>query len=355
MGTTEPKTLFDKPMPELRETFIRSRFAQGDVFARPDIEKWLAQQRQARRPDDQGWKRYCEDRFVLTDATNPQLETLHTYATRFAEGPPPEHQLDELFPGEIRGFCDPFLRALHGTVSEFEAIYYGHRGGGIVVRVSGGNDWSRLHGFHGRFGQFELTYPGPHVDQELRLNRVIVDVLYAEWRYNRSKARHARARLCDALAEEIKQERAKAEADFDTAIAVSADGTKIVHADWVVVLDQARDGSQDLKFPATAFRGQKILRTGPCKGGCGFKQQVTRVTLDGSHSATVYGFFRTGAHHPGPCEAFQVGYRQITLHTRVTPPEQILIELSDGRVLLTHREQCPDPLPEGGVPIRTTD
>lgn len=49
MATTGPP--FDKPMDELRETFVRARFAQEDVFGRPDIEQWLAKQRKAERPE----------------------------------------------------------------------------------------------------------------------------------------------------------------------------------------------------------------------------------------------------------------------------------------------------------------
>ncbi|MFH1098398.1 MAG: hypothetical protein V1723_00495 [Candidatus Uhrbacteria bacterium] len=228
----DERKLFDKPMPELREAFVRARFAQGDVFAHENIEKWLAQQRKAKRPDDQKWKRYCEDRFVLTHATSAPLETLRTCATEH-RNLPPESECEQLFPGEIRRHCERFLRPLH--LSALHRIYYGYDEGGIVVLDNERAALEDVNSFHGRLNALEITYPGPHVDQRLRLELTIVDVLYAEWRYGRPKFRQARTRLCDALAEEIKRERAKAEHDFDSAVAVSADGTKVVCADWMVV------------------------------------------------------------------------------------------------------------------------
>ena len=50
-------------------------------------------------------------------------------------------------------------------------------------------------------------------------------------------------------------------------------------------------------------------------------------------------------------QAYVVGYHTMTAHTRATPPEQVPICLEDGRVILTHREQCPSPLPDGGVEV----
>ena len=71
--------------------------------------------------------------------------------------------------------------------------------------------------------------------------------------------------LCDALGEEIPRERTKAEADFDSAVAVSADGTKIAHADYVVVLGHDGEGKDDLKFPASAFRERRSCELGHAK------------------------------------------------------------------------------------------
>ena len=48
---TETRQLFDKPMDELREAFVRNRFGESAVFGAHDIETWLPLQRKAGRPD----------------------------------------------------------------------------------------------------------------------------------------------------------------------------------------------------------------------------------------------------------------------------------------------------------------
>ena len=43
--------LFEKSMDELREAFVRNRFAEGGVFGREDIEEWVGELREAESPD----------------------------------------------------------------------------------------------------------------------------------------------------------------------------------------------------------------------------------------------------------------------------------------------------------------
>src|SRR3989339_826762 len=76
------KPLFDKTLDELREAFVRARFAEPNIFGRPDIEEWLEGQRKAYYPD---WSRTGFARFgvlIARYAGHPLTgEHLNKYAT----------------------------------------------------------------------------------------------------------------------------------------------------------------------------------------------------------------------------------------------------------------------------------
>src|SRR3989344_6646869 len=73
--------LFDKPVSELREAFVRNRFAEEQYFGRPDIEDWLVGQRKAKEPDEGQWN-HClsfSDRMIFFANADP-IGLLRIYA-----------------------------------------------------------------------------------------------------------------------------------------------------------------------------------------------------------------------------------------------------------------------------------
>ncbi len=323
----EEKPLFDKPMDELREAFVRARFAQEDVFGAPEIEAWLADQCEAGQPDDGSWSRYRDFVVGACDRRVDIDRILRSCATTVPTG------------STVRGASGPISYLLRGE------LYEGTSGSRaqVIQRADGVNELFVLDATDDK-----LTVERIGERNHIVGARTVADILFAEWERRWPKMEVAREFLCDALAEEIKRERVKAEVDFDSAVAVSADGTKIVNADWVVVLGQSGTGSNDMAYPASVFQERRILRTGPC-GGCQFKVQPWRKAW--TKNCTVEQFLAGVSDPDNSWESHDFDYPSMTLHIRTTPAEQSLVCCEDGRVLLTHREQCPDTLPDGGTEV----
>ena len=91
-----------------------------------------------------------------------------------------------------------------------------------------------------------------------------------------------------------------------------------------------------------------MLRTGPCEQ-CEFKVQPWRKPW--TRDCTVEQFLAGVSDPDNSWESHDFDYPSMTLHIRTTPAEQSLVCCDGGRVLLTHREQCPFPLPDGGVEV----
>jgi len=358
---TETKQLFDKPLGERREAFVRNRFGETAVFGQPDVEEWLALQRKAGRPDPL-WGQFLAHNFMVMCAATSPISYLLERASSSRFTPTSGRALDH-----VAELYVPLLTALDSGPSSRTALYHGttrmvllvgaeprDRVAYVIEKGYGTNHPSGLPVDGANLVFTPLTTRAGKV----RGAESVLDILFAEWDRQRQKCREARSFLCDALAEKIKQERTKAEADFDSAVAVSPDGTKIVHADWVVVLGHDGEGKDDLKFPASALAERKALFTGPCSDCSQFKERFVKGRWEGQEwyedpngrVATVAEWLATSTR---PATAWRWGdYGKVVLHTRACRSEQKLFCLSDGRVLLTHREQCPSPLPDGGVKVR---
>lgn len=230
--------LFQRPLPELREAFIRARFAEEQVFGRPDIETWLAREREAERPDYDsdgvgGWSTVFENELLQFVAGHRELTALRECAT-----PQPQLQLDALRPhaGDIaraHGLARAMIRVLDPrSVDVFDAYYHGADEPTIAIVML--RKMGDLPGFA------YYSRGGPHDPLEIDDfvsygTKGVIDVLFAEWLYGRLRWKEARQFLCDAVAGRIQDERNRAIVDFDLAVAISQDGTEIVDADWVVV------------------------------------------------------------------------------------------------------------------------
>lgn len=254
--------LFQRPMAELREAFVRTRFAEDHCFGRPDIEEWLTREREAERPecdqnaDESPWDAVLCNEAMMLSVRRRKLGILKEYATPLTEMPPMVSE----DPREAQHYED-LVRALLSMVYRTRVnVYYGYRRWqghpGLPILVTTRSDGDHVLAC-------DLATP-EMVEMVLRpLDTVhVVDALFAEWLYGRPRWRKARQFICDALAKSIRKERRMAEDDFDEAVAVSADGTRIVRADRVFTFDP-RDpiGLAYANITATEFsqRGAKVL------------------------------------------------------------------------------------------------
>ncbi|HLD20690.1 MAG TPA: hypothetical protein VJB64_01190, partial [Patescibacteria group bacterium] len=88
-------------------------------------------------------------------------------------------------------------------------------------------------------------------------NFLFLDAVFSEWKFKAPKATVARDFICNAMSRAIDDVRQAAERDFDEACAVSADGTKIVHAKYVFVA-KGRVPIHGTLFDAHTFATHKI-------------------------------------------------------------------------------------------------
>lgn len=340
MATTGPP--FDKPMTELREAFVRARFGQADVFGRPDIEEWLTGQREAERPEDKTWVHFLGRRTVQPWADRDFFD-LRSHATSLGV-------LNERFRsvGEADAYgpiydCLAFVpRGLdpkRGLYSGDAGMLYVEdhiHGPMFVVR----EEWGKDGGVTITRVRDRSKNPGA---------RTILGVVLTEWQCGRSRWQEARASLCCAFDDAITHERAKAEADFDSAVAVSANGTKIVHADWVVVVPASLPHprseswvprSRMTVFPGTAFRALKILKSNE------------RMRLEPHYDPWSHRI--ASAEDAGRAAA-----EQFAIVMRSPEPSQAFGYLDKGvgakgcqdSCLITTANFCPSPLPDGGVEV----
>jgi len=319
---TEKKPLFDKPIDELRKAFVRARFGQKNVFGREDIEVWLSSQYHSEPgesvPDrsETGFGVFMLE-LVSSLKGADLVEGLSVYAGIW---------LDDIWrarsreaAGEDMFFIQGILLAQpYSTFCAFEET------GPIIILQSESQD-KRL-AFY-----FKDNTMSP-VDEE-----VVIDAIFAKWRNkNFEKAKDFVYEACKKM---IEQERKKAEDDFDRAVAVNADGTKIVHADEVLVIN---GHSQLLVFPAEVFRQNKISRAGML-----YEHYPEYSSADWNEAKTcaregynVYGWLYK--HWLKRRADFNISHFIAYLHP----------DLFDGKTrFITQLEFCPRPLPEGGVEV----
>lgn len=239
--------LFDKPMDELREAFVRARFAEAQVFDRPDIEEWLER---LRGPQDvtrvAAWDAPFWNQFMALRWNGPDnradrqasslARILRDYATPTSEVP------IQIF-GDQR---DETIRVLRGMLDSTTTIHHlvGPR---RLILVNSESGRTLLEGL-----KKDTVVISPTTADD------VVWALFQECFEGQTKAEDAFRWLKGQYSHAIGRARSLAETDFDEAVAVSADGKKIVKADEVcVVLGKDRV----VIYPASAFSRNKILRS----------------------------------------------------------------------------------------------
>ncbi len=288
--------------------FVRTRFSERPSFGRPDIEEFLEKQKTAKQPDRQGvdWAE-CLRACNLEEVFRPLLSLSDEY--------------DRI---PIRSDLFQLVTSLKQRPHVFFTERHGH-----VIRVRS----SAFLAFYDEcFGEgddddTQLAYPD---------HRVAADMLLTHWERNVRQWREARSYLCWALAERIEHIRQSALDDYRRAVAVSADGTTIVHADWVAVFDEdshtkslfpERPGPSLRIFPDNAFHEYKIMR----------RSDMHRMPPQW-----------TGRVPLGDVEAAQSASDSLSTAKRYHYPDQLLCEIMQNgnterrqRIFVTHRRHVP--------------
>jgi hypothetical protein len=316
--------LFDKPMNELREAFVRQRFAEPAVFGHADIEGWLHQSTHSVDDPSNSTSEWGAMGFLmhlkrdLGDAgTRTYSDWIRDNATALQE--PPDTFLVGL----------PYARPFYALMEVLQhggcEIYYG---------------WSRkttswpvvIIDHHAYVAEFK----GPNHILALRPATIpdVMRIFFAEVMDNRPKRQRTLVWLQNEYTHAIANARYSAQRDFEEAVAVSADGTRIVKAGWVFVIE--KDYKMGKLFHASAFHENKILissthnrRTVGWGQGTDRDNYLSRFLTEAPNYTGGATFLITD-----PDERIKGFGRVYVVDTNIDP------------------QRLPSPLPEGGREIR---
>lgn len=243
----------------LQEKFVHSRFAEEENFGQAYIEEWLAAARLLEvsfgigTVDDWLWERL--EAAMESLPLHLLMESLVT--------PTPFSKLREVMEKEGNDKGVRILKFLDRSLQ-----MYAH---GDTLLVGSKEDC----------GYRYLQFVGTDDMYEGLTSSVVLFLIDAEWERHYPHWREARQFVCDLYAADVKKVREEAEKDFAEAIAVSADGTKIVKADAVVV---AMPNGDRIKFTGSflnTFREKKILRS----------EEMRRFSYHGPHFSRGQVYF----------------------------------------------------------------
>jgi hypothetical protein len=216
----------------LKEKFVRSRFAEDQHFGNEGIEEWLAVTRSAElsfglsTAPEQLWER-LEAAMGNKDLGN-LVEELVT--------PVPFEELPEVMQREGNRDGIKLLRFLNPD------LHFYPQGDTLLAchREKARKRYWEFVGAHEMYGGIT--------------DSMILFLIESEWERHQPHWQAARQFICDLYAADIKAIREEAEREFDEAIAVSEDGTKIVCGvhEIAIVNSSFR--------PVARFRGESDLR-----------------------------------------------------------------------------------------------
>lgn len=230
------RVAFTRPLADLREAFVRHRFAEHQCFRRPGIASWVAEQRTSPQPakDWMGYTTFAE----VGAAVGADIPTL------IVQNADP---LPLPAPGDKDAEDDPAFLLLASLLDPAKVLRYSGACCEILARV--GEPPTNLLLVDREASQFSTSVEPVYV----------LRVLLETWERGGPHAAAARSFVCNCLEAACQTIRAAAEQDFAQAVAVSNDGERIVKADWVVVFPSEWSADIPRVLPAASFRESKIL------------------------------------------------------------------------------------------------
>src|SRR3989344_4590496 len=237
------KQLFELSYEQRRRNFVETRFSEKASFGRKDVGAWLIKQKAALRPDVESWQTYLAKDYLALAAGDRVLRLLPNLARR----------INDFFVPEGGDATQVWQNTsdLRLALDQRMAVLYELPNGFVIATAQ-----------HSHLSALACT--GNFMTSQMTLEPLgsfrLAEAALLSWHRGSSTAMKARNFLCKALAEVIRQERQRAEADFDQAVACSAAGRQIIHARLVIV----DKGLGQLNFAPTAFHGEKILLDGLC-------------------------------------------------------------------------------------------
>lgn len=346
--------LFDKHMPELREAFVRARFAQFDTFSRADFLERIA------NPEWTGFTRF------------DGCPALTVYIEEAWRGLVLDHELTFATPGV--GKDDLVKRVGADQRDSFSAVLFALDPVADIY-FPGVNDADAypVAVTNGRVLRLapSKTNDGIAMTIQKATVRDVLTIVNAEVSDRRPKAKMA-AELMNCLAHNAAAVvRKAAERDFDEAIAVSIDGTKIVKANWVLVMpagsskterrlcSQPPTGDTWLLYPGSAFTENKVRRQPDQRNYHSAGYASVHVSPSDEQGLK---YFDLSSRRYARSEFINLLPR--IFHTHRAKPNgqtQWLLEVHAnftglpglGKILYVDANDCPFPPPSGGQEIKT--
>jgi hypothetical protein len=215
----------------LRERFILHRLGQVSRFGRYDIETFLEQEAEAAVPD-------CKHQTLEPDCLWCWISQSDLFSL------PSTLPVSDLFENvftpvsiktcEMRLFSVEPYRSVLGQMEK--AKYFVGRDRFVVMIVDHKQYLFEIRNISDTSDKTQLLCR-LYGAQEGFSSLALADLLLAEWMRQTDRSALARSILVSSLQIQVCEECGRAGEDFDASVAVSADGSKIIKASWVVVYD----------------------------------------------------------------------------------------------------------------------
>ena len=225
--------LFTKSYKELKEAFVRNRFNEQTNFGCHNVEQMVVEQSRVEQPNVTFWNN-CRVQISWSIKENG-----YDVLKRYAVPTNPAHSQYQLWYRE--NLIKNKFRPLWNFLIEHETIIYLTDSVPIFVFKSA----------HEKATLFPNSKGEPTEPNAL----MIVNALLWSWQNLTDHKHKARTFLVNELEHAIKTIRQQAENDFDSAIACSEDGTRIITANEVIVVEK----DHFLIYSETPFLQQKIM------------------------------------------------------------------------------------------------
>jgi|GEM_PF-5143955 len=334
MAHFDPKLFESKTHDEMIRLFFRARYAEDAFFGNADIEKWLEEQRTTDSPSEKWFSHRWLPRLGGKLSDVEKINILTSCATPTAiDKAFMKQSSDEINRGVRRMDEDTFQIIFNGfTKKAYSCFVMWH--GVIVIFQKGKKQAIR----------FYLPRPEKNRTDILDvLDQHVFEVLLDEWKSRGPKAENARTELCRYAEKEIARVQSHCVDDFNRAVAMSLDGTKVNPAEWIIVIEETKKRRFRL-FHSFSFQENKILLSNDRKRES-LKASRHYMNLIGSNGHIQEKDFERLRELIRDCDG--------QTYVSVSPNACGCYDAREiQRILITSERFCPKPLPDEKVKIQ---